>query len=74
MGMQVESSTLVPNGTAYAIDASIAGIMLLRRDITVEDYSDVMANRYGMKVTTRFGLGILRSNAVAKMTNIKTTL
>ncbi len=74
MGMQVESSTLVPNGTAYAIDASIAGIMLLRRDITVEDYSDVMANRYGMKATTRFGLGILRSNAVAKMTNIKTTL
>ncbi len=74
IGMRVESSTLVPAGTAYAIDASIAGIMLIRRDITVEDYSDVMANKYGMKATTRFGLGILSSDAVAKMTNIKTTL
>ena len=74
LGMKVESSTLVPNGTAYAIDKDIAGIMLLRRDVTVEDWSDPMADKYGLKATTRFGLGILRSNAVAKMTNIKTTL
>ena len=33
-----------------------------------------MAGKYGLRATTRFGLGILRSNAVAKMTNIKTTL
>ena len=33
-----------------------------------------MANKYGIKASTRFGLGILRSNAVAKMTNIKTTI
>ncbi len=72
--MKVESSTLVPKGTAYAIDKDIAGIMLLRRDVTVEDWSDPMADKYGLKATTRFGLGILRSNAVAKMTNIKTTL
>ena len=32
LGMKVESSTLVPKGTAYAIDKDIAGIMLLRRD------------------------------------------
>ena len=31
-----------------------------------------MANKYGIKASTRFGLGILRSNVVAKMTNIKT--
>jgi hypothetical protein len=31
-------------------------------------------DQYGIKATTRFGLGILRSNAIAKMTNIKTTL
>ena len=74
LGMKVESSTLVPNGTAYAIDKDIAGIMLLRRDVMVEDWSDPMANKYGLKATTRFGLDILRSNAIAKMTNIKTTL
>jgi hypothetical protein len=27
-----------------------------------------MADKYGLKATTRFGLGILRSNAIAKMT------
>jgi hypothetical protein len=74
IGMQVESSSLVPNGTAYVIDTDVAGIMLIRRDITVEDYSSPRENIYGMKASTRFGLGILRSNAVAKMTNIKTTI
>ena len=73
-GMNVESSTLVPNGTAYAIDPLIAGVMLIRRDVTVEDWSDARSGIYGLKATTRFGLGITRSNAVAKMTNIKTTL
>jgi hypothetical protein len=74
MGMNVFSSTLVPNGTAYAIDKLVAGIMLIRRDVTVEDWSDSKNDQYGLKATTRFGLGILRSNAVAKMTGIKTTL
>ena len=71
IGMKVETSTLVPNGTAYAIDDRVAGMMLIRRDVTVEDWSDPIANQYGVKATTRFGLGILRSNAIAKMTNIK---
>jgi hypothetical protein len=73
-GMRVESSTLVPKGTAYAINTHVAGIMLIRRDVTVEEWSDPLANRYGVKATTRFGLGILRSNAIAKIVNIKTTL
>ena len=72
--MRVQSSTLVPNGTAYAIDKAVAGMMLLRRDVTLEDWSEPQADKYGVKATTRFGLGILRSNAVAKITNIKTTL
>jgi len=28
--------------TTYAIDTQIAGIMLIPRDVTVEDYSDLM--------------------------------
>jgi hypothetical protein len=74
LGMKVRCSSLVPNGTAYAIDPLVASIMLLRRDVTVEDWSDPKNDQYGIKATTRFGLGILRSNAIAKMTNIKTTI
>ena len=74
LGMKVMASTLVPNGTAYAIDARVAAVMLLRRDITVEDWEDPKTGEFGVRATTRFGLGILRSKAVAKMTNISTSL
>ncbi len=74
LGMKVQASTLIPNGTAYAIDTRVASAMLLRRDVTIEDWHDVKSGKYGVRATTRFGLGILRSKAVAKMTNIKTTL
>ncbi len=74
LGMKVQASTEVPNGTAYAIDTRVASVMLLRRDLTVEDWYDAKTGNSGIRSTIRFGLGILRSNAVAKMTNIKQTL
>lgn len=74
MGMKVHSSTLVPNGTSYAIDTRAVAVMLLRRDATIEDWEDVKKGEFGIRATTRFGLGILISKAIAKMTNIKTTL
>ena len=74
LGMRVQASTLVPNGTAYAINTRVASVMLLRRDITVEDWEDIKNGKYGVRATTRFGIGVLRSNAIAKMTNIATTL
>jgi hypothetical protein len=74
LGMKVMASTLVPNGTAYAIDTRVAAVMLLRRDITVEDWEDPRTGEFGVRATTRFGLGVLRSKAVAKMTNISTSL
>ena len=58
----------------YEIDILVAGMMLIRRDVTVEDWSDPVEGQHGVRATTRFGLGILRSNAIAKMTNIRTTL
>jgi hypothetical protein len=57
MGMQVESCVLVPNETA--------NVRLLNRGLCA-----VSARHNIGKATTRFGLGILRSNVVAKMTNI----
>jgi HK97 family phage major capsid protein len=74
LGMKVLASTLVPNGTAYAIDTRVAAVMLLRRDITVEDWEDPRTGEFGVRATTRFGLGVLRSKAVAKMVNISTSL
>lgn len=74
LGMKVQASTLVANGTAYAIDTRVAAVMLLRRDVTVEDWEDAKTGRFGVRATTRFGLGVLRSKAVAKMVNISTTL
>jgi len=74
LGMNVQASTLVTNGTAYAIDTRIAATMLLRRDLTVEDWEEVRSGKFGVRATTRFGLGVLRASAVAKMTGIKTTL
>jgi HK97 family phage major capsid protein len=74
LGMRVQPSTLVPNGTAYAIDTRVASVMLLRRDVTVEDWEDTKNGKYGVRATTRFGLGVLRSTAIAKMTSIAQTL
>jgi len=74
LGMKVMASTLVPNGIAYAIDTRVAAVMLLRRDVTVEDWEDAKTGEFGVRATTRFGLGVLRSKAVAKMTNISTSL
>ena len=74
LGMKVQSSTLVPNGTMYAIDTRVASVMLLRRDVTVEDWEDVKTGKYGVRGTTRFGAGILRSKAIARMTNVKQTM
>jgi len=74
LGMKVMASTLASNGIAYAIDTRVAAVMLLRRDVTVEDWEDPKTGAFGVRATTRFGLGILRSKAVAKMTNISTSL
>lgn len=74
LGMKVQVSTEITNGVAFAIDTRVASVMLLRRDLTVEDWYDAKTGKSGVRGTTRFGLGVLRANAVAKMTNIKTTL
>jgi hypothetical protein len=36
-------------------------MMLVRRDVTIEDWSDPMADKYGVKATARFSLGAQRN-------------
>jgi hypothetical protein len=74
LGMKVQVCNEITNGIAYAIDTRIASIMLLRRDLTVEDWYDAKTGKSGIRASTRFGLSVLRSTAIARMTNIKTTL
>jgi HK97 family phage major capsid protein len=74
LGAKIVASPHISNGTAYAIDTRVAAIMLLRRDVTAQDWEDPKNGKYGVRATTRFGLGVLKANAVARMTNIKTTI
>jgi len=71
--MQLVKSTLCTNGKVYAVAKYPAGVMLVRRDITVEPYEDVKTGMVGVVASERIGLGILRSKAVARGTNFKTT-
>jgi hypothetical protein len=74
LGMSTQFSSLATNTLAYAIDTRIAAVMLLRRDVTVEDWYDAKSGKYGVRATTRFGLGVLRSTGISRVSNIKTTL
>ena len=74
LGMRIVSSTLVPNGTAYAIDTNVAAVMLVRRDVVIKEFEDPEKGEYGVVGSERIGLGVLDSKGVARMTNIATAL
>jgi len=74
LGINVAVSTLVTAGKVYMIDANMAGVMLVRRDITTEAYEDPKEGLYGVVATERIGIGIINSKAVARMTNIGTSV
>jgi len=40
----------------------------------VEDWTDPWVDKFGVKAMVRFGLGVLRSNAIAGIVNMKTSL
>jgi len=66
LGMNVEASILVPDGTAYAIDACVAAVMLVRGDVMVEGWSNPWAGEFAVRARTRFGLGVLREQRTQK--------
>ena len=49
LGMKIQVSTEIANGTAYAIDTRVASVMLLRRDLTVEDWYDAKTGKSGIR-------------------------
>jgi len=72
--MKIYKSTLCTNGVAHAVDKAAAGVLLIRRDITTEPYEDPKNGVYGLVASERIGYGVLRSKAVARMSNISTVL
>ena len=49
LGMKVQVCNEITNGIAYAIDTRIASVMLLRRDLTVEDWYDAKTGKSGIR-------------------------
>jgi len=71
--MNLFKSSKCTNGKVFAVSKYPAGVMLIRRDITTENFEDPRAGEYGVVATERIGYGILRSKAVSSGTNFKTT-
>jgi len=74
LGMRVVTSTAITEGKAYAVDLNVAAVMLVRRDLTSKPYEDPKKDVYGIVCTERIGLGVLVTKAIARMTNIGTTI
>ena len=55
----------------YAIDLDAAGVILMRRDLTIKPYEDPSRNMYGVMATERMGCGILRTKSIARIRNTK---
>ena len=69
LGMRVLVSTKVTSGTALVMDSKHAGVLFIRRDVTVEEYEDPVKDLAGVAVTARWIYDTLRSNAIGKVTN-----
>ena len=50
MGVKVQTNTLVPNGTACAVDACVVAVVLFHRDVVVEGWGDPWAGEFGLGV------------------------
>ncbi|WGM90157.1 MAG: hypothetical protein NUK63_03315 [Candidatus Bathyarchaeum tardum] len=68
LGMKVAVSTKVADGTVFAIDTDVAGVMPLRRDVMTEPFENPRDDRYGIVGSERLGLGVLKTEAVARGT------
>lgn len=71
--MSLFKSSRCTNGTVHAISKYPAGVLLIRRDITTEPWEDPREGKFGIVAHERIGYGILRSTAVSRGTNFKTT-
>ncbi len=63
----IDNSGSVPDDKALIIDRKAAGILLIRRDLTISSYETMKDEVYGVMASERIGVDILRSKAVARI-------
>lgn len=63
----VDNSGAVPDDMAFVIDRKAAGVLLLRRDLSIGSYETMKDEVYGVVASERIGIGILRTKAVARI-------
>jgi hypothetical protein len=71
--MNLFKSSKCTNGKVHAVSKNPAGVLLIRRDITTEPWENPQTGKVGVVASERIGYAILRTKAVARGTNFKTT-
>jgi len=66
-GMQLLKSTKCTVNNALVLDKFNAGVLYVRRDITLENYADPIKDLAGAVLTSRFRFGIIRDTAISKI-------
>ena len=70
LGMKIAVSSKCTADTVIINDVDISSVLLVRRDITTEPYEDPRKDLYGIVASERIGLGVLRSEAIGKLTSV----
>ncbi len=67
--MRLEVSTFLASGTALIVDSRRSGALVIRRDVTVDEYDDVVNDLVALPCTQRWMYGTLDANAIGKVTS-----
>jgi hypothetical protein len=68
-GCKVFKTSKLTKTNALVIDSTRAGVLYVRRDITIENYSDPLQDLVGAVATERFRYGTVDANAIKSITD-----
>jgi len=68
-GLKILVSSHVTAGTALLVDSSHAGVLFIRRDITMEDYEDPIEDLQGAVFTERWNFVVVDGDTIGIITN-----
>ena len=67
-GMKIVVTDLATATKVHILDSKVAGVCLMRRDILTQPYEIPKEMREGVLLSIRYGLGTLRTTAIARIT------
>ena len=68
LGMKIVVTDLATPTKVHILDSKVAGVCLMRRDILTQPYEIPKDMREGVLLSIRYGLGTLRTTAIARIT------